>query len=110
EGTGASADFIQNQQTFIGGVSENISHLCHFHHESTLSAGQIIGGSHTGENPIHNSDVGFFRRNEASDLGHKHNQRRLAHIGGFSCHIGACNNGDSLLLIVQIGVIGNKHI
>ena len=110
KGTGSPADFIQDQQAVCCGVAQNGRHLCHLHHERTLSAGQIVGSAHTGENPVHNPDFRFVRRHETADLRHQHNERRLPHIGGLSRHIRARDNGNAAGSVIQIGIIGNKHI
>ena len=110
KGTGSSSDFIQNQKTFRCGISKDISHLCHFHHKGTLTAGQVIRSSHSGKNPIHNANICLFRRNKGTNLRHENNQGRLSHIGGFSRHIWSRNNGNPVFSIVQIRVIGNKHV
>ena len=47
---------------------------------------------------------------KASDLGHEHNQGRLTHIGGFSGHVRAGDDGNPVISIVQIGVVGDEHI
>ena len=110
KGTGSSSDFVQDQKTSGSGVSQNIGNLCHFYHKGTLTAGKVIRSSYSGKDPVHNSDICLVCRNKASDLSHKNDQGCLAHIGGFTCHIGTCNNGYPLFLIVKISVIGNKHI
>ena len=107
---GPSADLIENQQTVRCGVPEDIGNLCHFHHKGALSAGQIIRGSHPGKNPVHNADIRRFGGNKGTDLRHQDYQRCLTHISRFSGHIRAGDNGHPLVLLVQIGVVGDEHV
>ena len=110
KGTGAPADLIQDQQTFGSGITEDIGYLCHLYHKGTLAAGQVIGGPYPGKDPVHYADICLAGRHKRTDLGHKDDQGRLAHIGGFSRHIGAGDHRDTVLPVVQISIIGNEHI
>ena len=110
KGTGASADLIQDQQTFGSGIPKDIGYLRHLHHKGTLAAGQVVGSPYPGKDPVYNADIGLAGRYKRTDLGHKDDQRRLPHISRFSRHIWTGDHRDTVFPIVQIGVIGNKHI
>ena len=110
KGTGSTANLIQDQQTFRSRIAKNIGHLCHLHHERTLSAGQVVRSSDTGENPVYHTNLCFFCRNKRTNLRHQNDQGSLPHISGFSCHVRSGDHGDTLAAVVQIGIICNKHI
>ena len=109
KGTGASADFVQQNQAVLGGIFQNARHLVHFHHKGRLSAGQVIGGADAGKHPVHHADDRLFCRNKGTDLRHEHNQRRLAHIRAFTGHIGAGDNHGQIRRIVQKQGVGYKQ-
>ncbi len=109
KGGGAPADFVQNQQTFFGGVAKNVRHLCHFHHEGGLARRQIVAGADAGENPVHHADAGCGGGDEGPDLSQQHNQGHLTHIGGFARHVGAGNDGHPLLPLAHKRVVGDKQ-
>ena len=110
EGAGASANLVQNEQAVGRGVAQNVSHLGHLHHERTLAGRQVVGRTYPGKDPVHNADLGFLGRDKAADLCHKHNEGSLPHIGGFSGHVWAGDDGNPVLVVVQISVIGDEHI
>ena len=56
------------------------------------------------------TDIRLIRRDEAADLRHQHDQGRLTHISGLSSHVRTGNDGDPVLSVVQICVVGDKHI
>ena len=109
-GACAAPDFIQDQQRVGGGVAQNICNLIHLHHKRTLPAGKIIRRSHTCENAVHDTDLRGYRRHIAAKLRHQNDQRRLAHIGGFSRHVRSRNDRDAVIAVVEVRVIVNKHI
>ena len=110
KGAGSPSDFIQYQKTVSGGIAQDVGHLCHFHHKGALSAGQIVGSPHPGKNTVAYADISLLGRHKAAQLGHKHNQGHLAHVRGFTRHVGAGDNGQPVLSIVQKGVVGHKHV
>ena len=80
KGTGSTANLIQDQQTLRSRIAKNIGHLCHLHHERTLSAGQVVRSSDTGENPVYHTNLCFFCRNKRTNLRHQNNQGTLTHV------------------------------
>ena len=109
EGRGAPADLVQNQQAVRRGGLENVADLRHLHHEGGLSGGQIVAGADAGENAIHHADAGGPGRHEGADLGHQHNQRHLTHVGGFTGHVGAGDDGHPVISGAHVGVVGDEH-
>ena len=107
-GGGAPADLVQNEQGVAGGVLEQLGHFAHLHHEGGLSGGQVVGGPDAGEHPVHHADVGGAGGDIAAHLGHEHNEGHLAHVGGFTCHVGAGDDGQTVLVFVHVGVVGHE--
>ena len=104
----AAADLIQDQEAFGSRVAEDIGDLVHLHHEGTLAAPQIVRGSHPGKDPVGHTQPGLVRGDKASDLRHQDDQGDLTHIGGFTRHIGAGDNTDTVVFVVKQSVIGDK--
>ena len=71
EGTGSSADLIENDQAVLRRISQNIGNLGHLHHEGALAGCQIIGGAHPGKDSVTDTDIGFICRYEAAQLRHQ---------------------------------------
>ena len=61
-------DFIEDNKAAIGHIVEDIGHLIHLHHKGALSFADVIVRADPGKNFIDNPDLGFFRRDIASDL------------------------------------------
>ena len=109
KGGGAPADLIQDQQAVGGGGLQNLADLRHLHHEGGLAGGQIVRRADAGENAVHHTDAGSPGRDEGADLGHQHDQRHLTHIGGFTGHVGAGDDGHPVITGAHVGIIGNEH-
>ena len=78
EGGGALPDLIEQHQRTIAGVVKDVGGFGHLHHEGGLASGQIIHGTHLGEDPIGNADRGGSGRHPAPDLRHQLDQADLA--------------------------------
>jgi hypothetical protein len=74
---GAASDFVQNEQALRRRVVEDVGRLHHLHHKRGLPRRQFIRRADAGEDAIHHADVRRLRRDEAADLRHQHDQRRL---------------------------------
>ena len=109
KGRGAPADLVQNQQTVRSGGLQNIADLRHLHHEGGLSGGQVVAGADAGENAIHHADAGGPSGNKGADLRHQHDQRHLTHVGGFTGHVGAGDDGHPVILFAHVRIVGDKH-
>lgn len=89
-------------------VFENVCHLVHFYHERRLPGGQIVGCADAGKELIDNADAGGRGRDEASHLRHEDNERDLAHIGRFTGHVGACDDGGLAAVCAENGIVRDK--
>ena len=103
-----SSYFIQNNKTLLCGTSQYVGYFGHFYHKGRLTACKVIRSTHSCKNSVANSYVGTFCRYKGSYLCHKHYKCRLPHIGRLTCHIGTGDNAHSMLLIIEVGIIGNK--
>ena len=78
EGGGAAADFIENHETALRGVVDDVRGFIHLDHEGRLPAGKIIVRADARENAIHQADLRARRRHKAPDLRHQDDQARPA--------------------------------
>ena len=108
--TCSAADLIEDQKRVGCCIAENVSDLIHLDHKCTLSACQIIRRADTCKDTVHNTNICRCRRNVASNLRHQNDQRSLSHIGRFTCHIRSGNDRDTVVMIVQVSIIIDKHI
>ena len=106
-GAGAAADLIHQHQAAGGGVVEDVGGFGHFHHEGGASRGQLVGGADAGENAVHRADASHLRRYVAAHVGEQHDQRHLAHVGGFAAHVGA-GDDQQAPVHVQAQVVGHE--
>src|SRR5690606_26025377 len=107
EGAGAAADLVHQHQALAGGVVEDVGGLGHFHHEGGPAAGQIVGGTDAGEDAVHRADLGMLGGDEAANVGEDGDQRRLAHEGGFTAHVGA-GDDQHAAVAVEHQVVGDE--
>ena len=103
------ADLIQNEQAVLRGAAKQLRHLGHLHHEGRLSRRQVVAGADAGENAVHHADVRPLGGDKAPHLGHQHDQRHLAHIGGLTGHVWTGDDGHPVLLCAHVGVVGHKE-
>ena len=108
EGGGAAPDFVENEETVRRGVFEDVGDFVHLDHKGGLSRREVIGSAHAGENAVHHADFGAADRYEAPALRHEGNDGDLPHIGGLARHIGTGDNGDAVVVVVEIHVVGDK--
>ena len=106
---GSPADFIQNQQAPGGGVFQNRGDLRHLHHEGGLAGSQVVAGADTGEDPVYETDFRGPGGYKGAHLGHEHDEGHLPHVGGFTRHIGAGDDGHLIVFTAQIGVVGHEQ-
>ncbi len=88
---------------------QNFRDLAHFNHEGGLAAGQVVARADAGEDAVHHADAGGAGGNERANLCHERDERDLTHIGGFTRHIGARNDGDAVFLFAHVGVVRHKE-
>ena len=108
-GRGTSADLIEDQQALGGRVRNDVGDLVHLHHKGRLTRREIIGSADAGKDRVNKPDLGEGRGHKAAHLRHQHDQRDLAHIGRFTCHIGAGDDRDTVVDIVEQDVIRDEH-
>jgi hypothetical protein len=106
EGRGAAADLVENHQRARGRLVEDRGGLDHFHHEGGAPAGEVVGRTHAGEQPVHHADAGGFGRHETPHLGQHRDQRVLAKVSGFAAHIGAGDEIDAPAIGTALGALG----
>ena len=109
EGGRAAADLIKDEQRRARGVPEYVRHLVHLDHEGGLSGGEVVGRADARENAVDDAYGSAPRRDKRTHLRHEDDKRRLTHIGGFTCHIGACDYRNAVVRVVEIGVVRNKE-
>src|SRR5690606_25393993 len=107
EGAGAAPDFVHQHQAALGGVVQDIGGFGHLHHKGGAATGQIVGGANTGKNAINQPYVRRLGRYKTAHLGQPGNQRRLAHIGGFTAHVGA-GDDQHMTLWAEHQIVGYK--
>ena len=108
EGRRAAADLIEDHETAIARVVHDVRGLVHLHHESRLTAGEIVVRADPGENAIHQSNLGARCRDKTSDLRHQDNQRDLPDVGRLPGHVRPGDDGQSHPFAVEIGVVRHK--
>ena len=109
EGAGAPADLVQDHQRTIGSAAENARRLAHFHHKGALTGRQVVAGADAGKDAVAQADVRLPGGHKAADVRHQGNERRLAHVGAFTGHVGAGDDEHPIVLGVQIDVIGHER-
>ena len=107
KGGGAAPDLVHQHQRLRRGAVQNLRGLQHLQHEGGLRVGQVVGRADAGVDGVNRPQPAGAGRHMAADAGQQHDHRHLAHVGGFTAHIGA---GDDLhaLLGAQVRVIGNE--
>src|SRR6266496_2434906 len=69
-----TTNLIEQHKTFSGSRMEDCTRLRHFHHESGLSAHQIVARTNSCEQPVYYPDPSSSCWNKAADLAHQHDQ------------------------------------
>ncbi len=88
-GAGAAANLVHQHQTAGGGVVEDIGGFGHLHHKGGAAGGEIVRRPDAGKDTVDGADAGAVGRHEGADMGQQHDERSLAHVGGFTAHVGA---------------------
>ena len=109
ESTGAATHLIHQYQTLGGGMVKYLSGFCHLNHKGGTPAGQVIGSTDAGKNPINQAYSCLAGRDRAADMSEQNYKSCLAHVSRFTAHIGAGNNQQSSLWI-EFQIIGDKGI
>jgi len=104
-----ASDLIKDEQAVRRRVLQDLRDLRHLHHERGLAGGQIVRGSDAREDAVHHADARRARRDEAAHLRHQHNESNLPHIGGFTGHIRAGQNGNAVRAAVERRVVRDEQ-
>ena len=107
-GRGSAANLVQDQQAFVRRVFDDFRHLGHLHHKGGLPGSEVVRRADARENAVYNADFRIGGRDKAADLRHDDNQGNLAHIGRFARHIGAGDDRNPVLPLVQQHVVRHK--
>ena len=87
---------------------QNRGDLAHLHHEGGLPRRQVVGCTDAGKNAVHHANVRAVRGHKGADLRHERDERYLPHIGGFTSHIRAGDDGAAIILAVERRIVGDK--
>src|SRR5437588_5874990 len=98
-GTGASTNFIQDNQTMPGSMVDDGGGLFHFHHEGAFPRGDIILGTYARKNAIDQAQASAAGRHKTADLGQERDQGYLAQVGRFASHVRASRSYYTLSLL-----------
>ena len=104
-GTGSSADFIQENQTPLRCIVQDVCKLQHLDHEGTLSSGKVVRCTNPRKHPVHNSDAGKACRDKRTGLRHNGKECNASHVGGFTCHVCSGENQNLLFERTHLGVV-----
>ena len=109
EGRRAAADLVENEQGLGRCLMQDLAHLGHLDHEGRLAAGQVVARADAREDAVDNADARRARGHERADLRHERDERDLAHIGRFTGHVGAGDDGGAILALAHVGVVRDKE-
>jgi len=110
EGGCPPADLVKDNQAAGGGVAQDIGGFGHLQHEGGLTAGQVVGGTDAGENPVGYADLRPPGRDEAPGLGHEGYQGDLTHEGGFTGHVGTGDDQQLVVAPVKEDIVCNETL
>src|ERR1700687_1108159 len=95
---GAASDFIEQDEARRRRVIEDRGDFAHFDEKCGAAASKIIASPNAREDAVNDGQLGLPRGNEAADLRHQDDKRRLPEIGGLAAHIRA---GDEMKLLAR---------
>ena len=104
----STSDFIEKHQRTLRKIMQNHGCLQHLHHKRRLAARNIVRSTDTSEQFVEISEFRRFRRNERTDLRHKHYKRGLPEQCRLSGHVRTRQNDNLLILVIQMYVV--RHI
>ena len=106
-GARTPTNLVEEYKATVGYIVENCSTLQHLDHKGTLALRDVVAGTHSCENFIHNADVGARCGNIAAHLCHQYNECRLAQERTLTRHIGTRNHHNLLTLGVEHHIVGH---
>src|SRR5580704_626452 len=107
---GASADFIEKDETGRRGVMQDGGDFAHLDKKRGAAAREVIAGTDAREDAIGDGKFGLARGNEAAHLRHQHNQRGLPKIRGLTAHVWSSNQQKLLVAGVEAEVVGDETL
>ena len=104
----SASDLVVNYKTRLSRVFKNVRDLVHLKHKRGLSRREIVRRTDTRKYLINNTDSCLICGNVRSHLRHKHDQRDLTHISGFTRHIGARSQHYSVCRRIKLCVVRHE--
>ena len=87
---------------------QDIGSFYHLHKEGTLSHSEVVGSADSGKYSVKDGHGHIFSRDKTAYLGHYDTESHLTQIGGFTSHVWSCDQGDSIVCIVQEDIVWDK--
>ena len=69
--------------------------------------GEVVVGTHAGEDLVHHADAGTAGWHKGAALGQQDNEGCLTQEGTLTSHVGTRNNDNLLLVVVQIDIVAD---
>ena len=101
----STTQLIEEHQRTGRHIVQDVGSLRHLYHEGRFAQRDVVTGSHTGEDLIHQTHPCTLGRNKAAHLGQQHDERRLAEQGRFTRHVRTRNHHHLLLLGIEQHII-----
>ena len=105
--TRSPPQLVEQNQTPLRQIVENIGGLGHLDHKGRFAERDIVRCPHTSENLVHNPYLSGLGRNETSYLSHQNNQSGLAQQRRFTGHVGSRYHHDLLLVVVELDTVAD---
>ena len=106
-GRGAATQLVEEHQRARCDIVQDVGGLGHLDHECRFAQRDIVGGAHTGEYFVHQTDSSALCGHEAAYLGQQYDEGRLAQQRRFTGHIRSGDDDNLLFLVVQVDVVGH---
>ncbi len=110
ERRGATANFVEQNQTRWSRVIQNACHFAHFDEESRTAAREIVGGADARKDAIGDRKFRLARGNEAASLRHQRDQSGLPQVRGLAAHVRAGDQQKLLRLLIEVEIVGNESL
>ena len=109
-GGGAAADFVEQDQGARRCGVKNRGGFGHLDHEGGAAASQVVAGSDSGEDAVHDAQSRGTCRYEGSHLRQDHDESRLSQISRLAAHVGPGHNQHGVRRGVEIQVIWHEAL
>ena len=90
-------------------MAEDVGHLAPLDHERALPGGEIVGRADAREHAVDHADDGALGRDERAHLRHEDDERHLPHIGRFTGHVRAGDDGRAAVLRAKQRVVRHEQ-